>query len=142
MKGKLFAETIILEGCPRLKEGTLTTTARPGMFIKLNGEDSFETVAAGDFSVARVVTENDLIGGTIQGEYAIGTRVYMHLPMKGDLVNCAIPANAPAIAVGDVLQYGANGMLEIGQDSPIAIAERAVDNSASADASFVVARII
>ncbi len=141
MPHKEFPETIILKGKPNFVEGLGSAEVKPGQIVKLTGENEFGPATPADNGALRIVTENDLVGKTIQDSYPVGEQVYAHIPMPGDVVYGRILAGQAAIAVGASLVRGANGYLTLGTTNPIAEAEVAIDNSGSTEDAFVIARV-
>ena len=136
------ADTIILQGTPKFVEGDLSSVAECGQHIVHDGSGSYETGVASSAGVLRVVTEYDLAGKTIDDAYEIGDSVIAHVPSSGDVVQLRLPAGAPVVAVGDLLERDAAGNFVTGTTNPIAEAEEAVDNSAGATSALIAARII
>lgn len=137
-------ETILLKGNPNFVEGELSVAAYPGQHIVFGGDAEYTLGGAASAGVLRIVTENDLIGKTIEDQYAEADNVVAHIPAKGDRVLLRIPAAAAAIAKGDLIKRAASGNFVGGGVAADAVAEaaEAVDNSAGVTAVFIKAIII
>ena len=141
---KLNPETIILKGTPNFVEGSASSEVKPGQHIVYGGANDYQAGAAASAGVLKVVTENDLVGKTIEDSYAAEEQVYAHVPAKGDVVYLRLPAGAAAITKGALIKRAASGNFAGGgvAADAVAEAEEAVDNSAGATDAFIKARII
>ena len=133
-------ETILLKGKRHLAEGVTSAIIKPGQIVTYD----FAPAVAASAGVVRVVTENDLVGKTIDDIYAVGEQAYTHIPMSGDIVLLRVPAGNAAIAQGELLKRTAGGAIVGGgvRADAIAEAEESIDNSGASVEAFIIARII
>lgn len=141
---KLNPETILLKGTPNFVEGSASSEVKPGHHIVYGGANDYQAGGAAAAGVLKVVTENDLVGKTIEDSYAAEEQVYAHIPAKGDVVYLRLPVAAPAITKGELIKRDAAGVFAGGgvAADAVAEAEEAVDNSGGATETFIKARII
>ena len=108
----LTPHTIILKGRPMRREATAGGAITPGHLIKYNSSGQFvvHNVAAG-LPATIFAAENEVFGGDISDAYASGDRVLAWHCSPGDEIYALVPANAPAIVIGDLLESNGDGTL-------------------------------
>jgi len=119
--------TILIKGEHIRKEVEATGVVTPGMQVSLVG-------AAGGGARKAFALENDLIGGGVDDDYAIGTVIQTGVMPPGAEVYALLGASEN-VAKGDPLQGdGAGALVALGTgDEPntIAFAAEAVNNATS-----------
>jgi hypothetical protein len=137
-------DVIVVQGAPRIVDGVLSVVAKPGHVVIFGGVNDLTTSVVASAGVLRVVTENDMMGKTINDAYAVGDFVTTHIPKSGDVVQFRIPAGAAAITKSDLLKRDATGCLITGGVAADAVveAEESVDNSGGATEVFILGRVI
>lgn len=124
-------------------EGIAAAAVSPGHVVELKSDGEFQKQStAKKHTLLRVVTENDLVGKTINDAYAADDQLYMHIAKPGDVVQLKVPAAASALVKGDRVELASGGCVRKWTDgTPVGEVELAVDNSAGGAEAFVKVRV-
>lgn len=130
------ARTIVLRGNQNHHiEGTLSTTAKPGMHVTLQSSGNYarspETTAElVKYGSSLVVKEDALQGKTVNDSYNNGDRVFMYVPVAGDVLNLLIKSGQN-ISVGDniIAEGGGSGLFIKSDGTHAAYKFRALESS-------------
>ena len=146
------ANTIVARGNGEYFEGTAGETLRPGDIVDISANKWYRidesSDGAYDAAIWALVVENGLEGGTVDDTYAADERVFLYLPMNGDILNvqaqddiaigepvCLAVAITAAGSDGCVKQATTTAQFKIGfsrealtghSDSPTAISDNLV----------------
>ena len=103
-------QTIVLKGRPQRREAAAGGAITPGHLIKYDTSGDFvvHNVAAGK-TPAIFAGENEVVGLDLTDAYASGDRVLAWHCGPGDEIYALVPANAPAIVIGDILESNGDG---------------------------------
>lgn len=106
------AKTIILKGLGIRKEAAASGAVTPGHLVEKisTGAVKAHATAGGNAQKAFAV-ENDLIGATIDTDYASASRVQYNVMTRGEEVN-ALLANGQTVVIGDPLESAGDGTLQ------------------------------
>jgi hypothetical protein len=126
------SNTILLRGDGMYYEGKALAAISPGHFLRRTGVAD-QVAVMNSVGAARnklVALEYDVLGRGIDKNYAAGDQVLFVEPNRGSQVYALLAAAAAAIAIGDGLEYAADGTLKIlAAGQRVATALEAVDNS-------------
>lgn len=126
-------KTIVLSGPMGVKQEALADEVlTPGMLVERDSDGEFaKHSTAGGPASPRFVLENDMTGGGIDDNYAIGEVVHACVLANGSVVNAWLHAGAAAVTIGAALQSAGDGTLEpaAAADNVVATALEAIDNS-------------
>jgi len=135
-------KTILLKGSGIRKEAlaAAATAITPGYLVERDSTGKFiEHATAAANAAPLFAVENDLIGGSITDDYAVGDQVQAEYMQPGSEVYALVAASAAAIVIGDDLESAGDGTVRIAtadaatdtaqRRSMIAQAIEAVDNS-------------
>jgi hypothetical protein len=103
---------IVLKGRPMRKEETAGGAVTPGHLIRRNTSGQFvvHNVAAGKAAPC-FAGENEMEGEGITTAYAANDRLLAWFAYPGCEIYALVPANAPAIVIGDFLESNGDGTL-------------------------------
>ncbi len=107
---KTVPSTINVKGRPMRREAAAGGAITPGHLIKYNSSGQFvvHNVARGKCATI-FAAENEVFGMDITDAYASGDRVLAWHAGPGDEILALVPANAPAIVIGDLLESNGDG---------------------------------
>ena len=138
-------KTIDLYGTGIQNEAACVDAAiTPGMLLTRSASGVRpHNVAGGEASPAFAV-ENDLVGGDISDDYAIGADVIYRTFAPGSAVYALAHAGGAAIAKNAFLTSAGDGTLELVGDDQVAVAQalEAVDNSGGGTAVRIKVEVI
>jgi hypothetical protein len=135
----------IFPGTPVYGEGDAAEVITPGHVVEHNGSGGIikNLIAASANVPVMVAVENDMFGGGLDDNYAVGARVlYQHL-LPGAEFHGLVAAAAPAIAYDDWITTAAGGTLVKAASEATAIGRAcaALDNSAGGTAARLRVRV-
>ena len=94
-------------------EKYVATAIMPGMLLKLSSTDRYNPHNIADGAAQKIFgTENIYMGGTIDDEYAIDSRVFAWHPRSGDIVLAWLAAGV-SCSVGNFLSSNGDGTLNL-----------------------------
>lgn len=106
------AKTIILKGLGIRKEAAASGAVTPGHLVEKISTGAVKAHAtAGGNAQRAFAVENDLIGATIDTDYASASRVQYNVMARGEEVN-ALLANGQTVVIGDPLESAGDGTLQ------------------------------
>ena len=116
----------------------------PGMLVTRTATGVRPHNVAGGAATPSFAVENDLIGGDIADNYAIGANVIFRTFASGSAVYALAHAGGAAIAVNALLKSGGDGTLELAGDDEVVVARalEAVDNSGGGSAVRIKVEVI
>lgn len=132
-----MANTILLKGRGVRKEAIGSGVITPGHLLTLTTAGKLTVHATqGGYVAPLFAVENDLVGKTIDDNYADGDYIQAEYLRTGDEVLVIVAAGEEAIVIGDILTSKGDGTIEkIGSgDVGILQALEAVDNSGGSSA--------
>ena len=138
-------KTIDLYGTGIQNEATCTDAAiTPGMLVTRTATGVRPHNVAGGAASPAFAVENDLIGGDISDDYAIGNDVIYRTFAAGSAVYALAHAGGAAIAANALLKSAGDGTLELAGDDEVAVAQalEAVDNSGGGTAVRIKVEIV
>lgn len=127
-----MANTILLKGRGVRKEAIGSGVITPGHLLTLTSAGLLTVHATqGGYVAPLFAVENDLVGDTIDDNYASGDYIQAEYLRTGDEVLGLVAAGEAAIVIGDLLCSKGDGTLEKTDTGDIVIAQalEAVDNS-------------
>jgi hypothetical protein len=106
------SKTIILKGCPQIREGAATASEAimPGMLVEFVAAGTVSKQSTADAASNLYAIEQDYAGVGIDTAYADGERVQIASCSKGDNVLATL-TTAQTIAIGDQLEAAGDGTL-------------------------------
>lgn len=133
--------TVFLKGRGIRKEAISSAAITPGNLVDIASTGLLEKHGTKDGNAIKAFAfENEHIGGTIDTDWASGDQVIYEIMPAGAEIYALVPANAPAIVIGDYLTSNGDGTLIKATAAPattqaqrasiVARAIEAVDNSA------------
>jgi hypothetical protein len=130
-------KTVLLRGDPLAGEGTVITAAiTPGMAVGISGDSV--ALAGAAYIAPSFARENEIVGGGIDTEMAVGDNIMYYTPRKGDWLY-AFLANTESVTAGDTLQCLAGGVLgSVDAGTPVARALETLNNTSGASARLKV----
>jgi urocanate hydratase len=129
-------KTIDLYGTGIQNEAACTDAViTPGMLVTRTATGVRPHNVAGETASPSFAVENDLVGGDISDDYAIGNDVIYRTFAAGSAVYALAHAGGAAIAANALLKSGGDGTLELASTDEVAVARalEAVDNSGGSD---------
>ena len=145
----MAVKTIDLKGHNKVrKEGIATVAIKPGYLINRSTAIGLRPhPSAGLNALPFFALENEVIGGDINGTYAIDDTVLAGVFASGSEVLAVLAASAAAIVVGDALESDGDGTLRVAttdaatddtqRDAVVGYALEAVDNSGGGTEVFI-----
>ncbi len=130
---------------PVYNESTAAEAITPGMLVNRVTSTTIEkNDLVGDGNpVCEVAVENDIFGGGIDDDYAIGATVISQLLRSGCEFNGLVAAAAAAIVYDAYVTPAAGGFLAVGtRANAIGMARQAVDNSAGGSPARIRVQVI
>jgi hypothetical protein len=124
-------KTVELYGVGCQHEDVATVAITPGYLVERNATGVAPHSTAGDVANLHFAVEDDMVGDTIDDEYAIGANVIFKTYAAGSGIYAVVAAAATAITKGAFLASAGDGTLELAGTDVIAVAQalEAVDNS-------------
>lgn len=133
-----------------VEEYVAVAAITPGMLVEVTSAGKVQAHStANGAAVPAFANEDEFQGKTIADAYAIGDRVQVWIPQRGDVVY-GLLAGGESASIGDFLTSNADGALQVFSASDaddgaiVAMALEAVDNSASSGLpdARIIARIV
>ena len=130
------------------EEYTLSGIVKPGYLLELASTNlvAAHATSGGEFLIPMFAQENEFLGKSINDAYAVGEKLQVWIPTRGDQVNAVLKAGQK-VAIGDKVVSNGDGTLKKAAASDltsvaIGVAVEAVDLTASSAVdSFVAVRI-
>lgn len=139
--------TIMLKGDLGMREEAFAAagTIKPGHAVIRDSSNNFKKndLATGSDVLLQVAIEDALQGRTINDAYDISTPVFTYLPRAGDLLYVRVPAGAPAIVIGDLMQLDNTGcFVKRIAGATRGVSREALDNSGGGTEAFIKMEVV